>query len=460
MGVRETPAIEFRDFSFRYAGAPSAVLSNLSLRVDYGEFVLLSGDSGSGKSTLLASLIGSIPHIYGGESSGALFVCGREVSHERIAARARLIGSVLQDADSQIVHARVEDEIAFGCENLGVDPAEIETRVESAARSMRLRRELFTRTLSGGQKQRLITASTLAMDRKILLLDEPLANLDGEGAKFLLETLRELARKGCAVLLAEHRLDAVLPYADRRLHLVSGACEEERKKPQHKKPQHKRDGSFVSPAPGDAVLEVRNVSYRVAGREILRDLSFDVLRGERLVIFGENGCGKTTLLRVLARLAKPTTGEVTQRIAPSLGQKASPQWFKRVGYVYQNPNYQLFMPTVLEEIAYQAENEAEARRYAELFGLSELLGRHPHSLSEGQKRKLSVAAVCAMRPDVLLLDEPTVGQDGASLERMAKVIGSMNRERGVTIVTVTHDHRFAAAIADRTLHMKVRGPSG
>jgi energy-coupling factor transport system ATP-binding protein len=464
-------AIEIRDYSFRYAGAGKDVLSRLNLAVDYGEFVMLSGDSGSGKSTLLASLIGSIPHIYAGDRQGGIFVDGRDVTDERIASRARFVGSVLQDADSQIVHARVGDEIAFGCENLGMSPEDIGRRADEAARSVKLDTGAFTRTLSGGQKQRLITASALAMGRKILLLDEPLANLDGEGAEFLLETLRDLARRGYAVLLAEHRLEAALPYADRHVRLKGGICEEAKleQSEEHKKnrplcadgfQEHIGDGSFcvvtdrgVVRSGDGAVFALNNITYQTGGRIIIADASFYIKRGERIVILGENGCGKTTLLRLLARLIRPTGGILEQRVAVGVGRRASPEWFGKVGYVYQNPNYQLFMPTVLEEIAYKAADVTEARRYAELFGLSELLGRHPHSLSEGQKRKLGIAAVCATRPEVLLLDEPTVGQDHASLGRMIEALDYINGEYGTTLITVTHDNRCARALSDRTLRM-------
>jgi energy-coupling factor transport system ATP-binding protein len=533
-------AIEIRDYSFRYAGSEYDVLSRLNLTVDYGEFVVLSGDSGSGKSTLLASLIGSIPHIYAGDRSGRIFVDGRDVTDERIASRARLVGSVLQDADSQIVHARVGDEIAFGCENLGMSPEDIGRRADDAARSVKLDTGAFTRTLSGGQKQRLITASALAMGRKILLLDEPLANLDGEAAEFLLGTLRALARQGHAILLAEHRLETALPYANRHLNLTHGICEEaetehkgehkgdgsfcvdrlEAASPEHKRdgsfcvdrleaasPEHKGDGSFcvdrleaASPyadkhtrladercveaetayseehkknrplcapkknrplcAPhlacseDDAVFILDNITYQTGGRMIIAGASFYMKRGERVVILGENGCGKTTLLRMLARLIRPTSGVVEQRVAPGSGRRASPKWFGKVGYVYQNPNYQLFMPTVLDEIAYKAADTAAARSYADMFGLSKLLERHPHSLSEGQKRRLGVAAVCAARPKVLLLDEPTVGQDDESLGRMIEALNYINSEYGTTLVTVTHDSRCAGALADRTLCMR------
>jgi energy-coupling factor transport system ATP-binding protein len=441
-------AIEIRDYSFRYAGAERDVLSRLNLTVDYGEFVVLSGDSGSGKSTLLASLIGSIPHIYAGDRRGGILVDGRDVSDERIASRARFVGSVLQDADSQIVHAKVVDEIAFGCENLGMNPGEIGRRVHDAAGSVKLDPEAFTRTLSGGQKQRLITASALAMDRKILLLDEPLANLDAVGAEFLLGTLRDLAHSGYAILLAEHRLEAALPYADRHVHLADGMCEEAELAPGG---EHKKNRPLC--AVGDAVFLLDNITYQAGGRVIIPGASFYIKRGERVVILGENGCGKTTLLRLLARLIRPTSGVLEQRVAPGLGGRASSEWFGKVGYVYQNPNYQLFMPTVLDEIAYKAASAAEARRYAELFGLSGLLERHPHSLSEGQKRKLGIAAVCATRPKALLLDEPTVGQDDASLGRMMEALNFINGEYGTTLITVTHDHRCAGALAGRTLHM-------
>jgi energy-coupling factor transport system ATP-binding protein len=499
--ISKASAIEIRDYSFRFAGARSNVLSHLNLAVGYGEFVVLSGDSGSGKSTLLASLIGSIPHIYAGDRSGRIFVDGRDVSDERIASRARFVGSVLQDADSQIVHARVGDEIAFGCENLGMRPEEIGRRVDEAAGALNLDTEAFTRTLSGGQKQRLITASALAMGRKILLLDEPLANLDKEGAEFLLGTLRDLARRGYAVLLAEHRLEAALPYANRHIRLADGMGEHKGDGSfcvppfqfQHTPLQHKKNRPFcVDHAPSlrppsrnldsvvyeiadqarndtvgvngtsltvgheradDAVFILNNITYQTAGRTIIENASFYIKRGERIVILGENGCGKTTLLRLLARLIRPTGGSLEQRVAPGLSGRASPKWFAKVGYVYQNPNYQLFMPTVLEEIAYKAASTAEARRYAELFGLSELLGRHPHSLSEGQKRRLGIAAVCATRPEVLLLDEPTVGQDDDSLRRMIEALNHINGEYGTTLATVTHDNRCAEALADRTLQM-------
>lgn len=442
-------AIEIRNYSFRYAGTETDVLKNCEFILDYGEFVVLSGDSGAGKSTLLASIIGSIPHILPGEQSGEIRIGGQNISGKRISELSRLVGSVLQDADSQIVHARVEDEIAFGCENFGMDADEIEKRVDRACLLMKLCRTWSTSTLSGGQKQRLITAAALAMGQRILAFDEPLANLDREGAHLLMQTLKALTKQGYAVLFVEHRLDMVAPYADRIVWMDGGRCEAIDKNHYHGHTKAIEDSGGI--AKSESCLELKNITFHVPGREILKDISFAVKRGERIVILGENGCGKTTLLRIMARLQKPSGGEVAQYLDQSPGKKPSPRWFKKVGYVYQNPNYQIFMPSVMEEIGYQARSEAGARQYIERFGLEGLSERHPHSLSEGQKRKLSIAAIAAMEPEVLLLDEPTVGQDYEGLKRLTATLNRMNRELGTTLVTVTHDYRCAGAVADRAI---------
>lgn len=446
-------AIEIKNYSFRYAGTEADVLKNCDFTLNYGEFAVLSGDSGAGKSTLLASVIGSIPHILSGEQSGEIRIDGQDISGRRISEISRLVGSVLQDADSQIVHARVEDEIAFGCENLGMGAAEIETRIDSACALMKLCRTWGTATLSGGQKQRLITAATLAMEQRILVFDEPLANLDRPGAHRLMQTLKELAKHGYAVLFVEHRLDMVAPYADRMVWMSGGRCEtiDKNHYSRHIKAIGEDGGGSVK---NELCLALKNISFQVFGREILRDVSFTVRKGERIVILGENGCGKTTLLRIMARLQKPSGGETVQYLGKSLGKKASPRWFKKVGYVYQNPNYQLFMPSVLEEVGYQSGSEDGARQCMERFGLAGLSERHPHSLSEGQKRKLSIAAIAALGPELLLLDEPTVGQDYEGLERMTRALNRMNRELGTAMITVTHDYRCAGALADRVIWIR------
>jgi energy-coupling factor transport system ATP-binding protein len=198
-------------------------------------------------------------------------------------------------------------------------------------------------------------------------------------------------------------------------------------------------------------LAIRHLAYRVGGRAILEDIDFQVGRGERLVILGDNGCGKTTLLRLIARLQRPTRGTVEQHLDPALGARPSPAWYKKVGYVYQNPSYQLFMPQVFSEVAYQSPSQADTSACLEMFGLAALATRHSQALSEGQKRRLSIAAIVAQGPEVLLLDEPTVGQDDANLRLLIEALNRLHERDGLTLITVTHDYRAAIALGDKAL---------
>ena len=308
--------------------------------------------------------------------------------------------------------------------------------------------------MSGGQKQRLITASTLAMKQKIIILDEPLANLDVEGAHVLLGALRSLANSGYAVLLVEHRLDVVRPYVNKVMWIKDKNVIVSTDKDAVTRSERVIEPENNMHPVGSPVISGRGLVFNAGGRNILDSLDIDVYKGERLVLLGANGCGKTTLMRTLARLNKLTSGALEQNIVQKPGRrKPNAAWFKKVGFVYQNPTYQLFMPTLLAEVSFRASSEQKAREMIEAFGLSGLENRHPQSLSEGQKRRAGLAAICAGEPEVLFLDEPTVGQDYNNLERIVSAVNKLNRENGCTVVTVTHDRRCAAAMADRALIM-------
>lgn len=444
-------AIRLKEVSFKYDGAKENVLENINLTVEYGETVLLSGVSGEGKSTLLSIINGVIPFVNSGEFSGSVEIDGKDVTKLKISERSKLIGTVLQNADEQIIYDLVNEEIAFGCENLNITSEEIDRRIERFTMLMQIEKNAKTKTLSGGQKQRLITASTLAMEQKIIILDEPLANLDTHTARILLKALRNLANSGYAVLIVEHRLDVVKNYIDKVMRIENKqlftSTDINDLNSGIKTIPH-ADGSL----PGEVLIKGEKLFFAAGDRNIIDGLDIEIRAGERIVLLGENGCGKTTLMRMLARLNKPNDGMLSQTITKS--KKANSKWFSKVGYVYQNPTYQLFMPTLLSDISFKAKSEETAMEMINAFGLSGLEQRHPQSLSEGQKRRASIAAVCASEPTVLFLDEPTVGQDYENLCKTVGTVNKINKNLGTAIVTVTHDKRCAGALADRVLIME------
>lgn len=449
-------AIQLKNVNFSYDGK-TQILQDVNIALNYGEVNLVAGHSGEGKSTLLYIISGIIPNITDGKLSGEVLVNGEDIKGKRLGEVCRKVGVVLQNADEQIIQKTVEDEIAFGCENLAFPPEKISKQVDTVCRLMKLDKSWQSRKLSGGQKQRLITASTLAMGQKIVILDEPLANLDTAGAEMLMSTLKSLAKAGYCIVVIEHRLDIVLPFVDKVFHVGDKTVTEITDKQSYLSDQSETISDIC--AGFDCTLPVfmlSDVAFAVRERDILIGVTFDVLKGARTVLLGENGCGKTTLLRLISRLEKPTRGVILQNIDDKFGQKSkqSKKWYKKVGVVYQNPDYQLFMPTVEKEIKFGAKSDEYADEIAEKFGIKHLYARHPQSLSEGQKRRVSIAAVVATAPEVLILDEPTVGQDYKGLCEMVDVLNKLHAETGNTMITVTHDKRCAAALCDRSVWIR------
>lgn len=445
-------AIKLKDINFTYEGMKQKALEDIDFFMEYGELALLSGVSGSGKSTLMNIIAGIIPHVIKGQLSGEIYIDDKNTKGLSMGQICRSVGVVLQNADAQIIQDIVEAEIAFGCENLGMKASDIKESIDTACDRMKLDKTASTRTLSGGQKQRLITASVLAMRQKILILDEPLANLDMQGAKLLMTSLLYLAKSGYAILVIEHRLDSVMDYVDRVWHIEDGNIFMVNDKQKYLLSRAESINDDIGQILGQGnIMSLENVKYKVAKKDILKGIDLQIARGGRTLLMGENGSGKTTLMRLISRLIKPCKGKITQFIDKSLGQKrASKKWFRKVGVVYQNPNYQLFMPTVKKELEFGATSKEYAMEIAERFFLTHLLDRHPQSLSEGQKRLVTIASVVATEPQVLLLDEPTVGQDYQGLKRLMSILNDLHLKSQNTIIATTHDKRCIDALCDNT----------
>ncbi len=448
--------IEFRDVSLSYDGK-EAVLLHASFALEEGKMALFSGPSGCGKSTIGKLISGIIPEVVKGEMVGKILIRGEETFGKGVATISKMVATVLQDVDSQIVNTIVEDELAFGMENFAIPQDEIQERTKALAKRFKLDLRSDTKTLSGGQKQKLVIASALAMGQRIILLDEPLCNLDKESAVNLLELLRNLTREGYTVVLFEHRLDIVLPFVDAVYCIKNKRVERIEDIVSFREIENRSvlaAGKNLSTE--RKLLSASGLTFSKQGKTILKECSLTLKAGEKVLLLGENGCGKTTLLRCLAKLERIKKGRIHQLIDPSLGQgrRGSRKYYRKVGVIYQNPNYQLFMSSVEQEVLFGAIEESYGRKMMELFNLTSLSHRHPHALSEGQKRRLAIASVMASRPEIVLLDEPTVGQDGLNLQTIVNGLLRIHEETGNTMLTITHDRRVVEALSDRVMILR------
>lgn len=491
-----------RGYGWTHAGRRAPALADIDLVVSPGEKVLLCGDSGSGKSTLLAAIAG----VLGGDDEGTRV---GEILLEDASGRVEApghtipVGLVLQDPDSQVIAARVGDDVAFGCENLAYPRSEIWRRVAAALDMVGLDVDLSfpTERLSGGQKQRLALAGVIAMGAGMVLLDEPTANLDPEGAREVIEAVTTMVeRTGATLIVVEHQHSAWKGVLDRAIEL--------------------KDGRIVADGPVEAVVASRTISGLPRAREIggasssstggvpgLVVPELDVLglgvpeaaasetpvpnvagpesaalwstdlvtrfgpprsyvlpRGMSTVITGPNGAGKTTWLMTVAGLLPAVSGEIGVAEYVRRGLKGSPLTWKsreladRIGFVFQNPEHQFVARTVAEElrvaprVMHREVPEARIAELVESLRLGHLLKANPFTLSGGEKRRLSVATALVTAPEVLLLDEPTFGQDPHTFTELVWLLRRMADE-GTTIASVTHDPLFISALGDHRVEV-------
>jgi energy-coupling factor transport system ATP-binding protein len=457
-------AVTARGLAVRHASRRAWALTGVDLTVEPGERVLVTGPSGAGKSTLLAAIAGILDDE-GTEVTGELAVDGR---HPR-SARDRL-GLLAQDPDSQLVMTRAGDDVAFGLENAGVLPEHIWPRVDAAMAAVGFPygRDRPTQALSGGEKQRLVLAGALARRPGLLLLDEPTAQLDPDGAALVRAAVaRATAGRGCTVLVIDHDAGPWLPLVDRVVEVVDGGLVEHG--PDWRPVPRAAGLRLPAAAEGPMLVTADRAGYTYRGATVPALPPTDaVLRaGRALAVTGPNGTGKSTLALLLAGLRAPTTGCVSA--APELAagtrkaRRAPHRWragelVTRIGTVFQNPEQQFLTGRLHDELALgplrSGGHAAAARRTAEelleRLGLSAFADANPYTLSGGQQRRLSVATALATSPRVLVLDEPTFGQDAATWRELVTLLAEQ-RAAGCAVAVITHDADLVEVLADERL---------
>lgn len=486
--------IRLQGVGYRYPEAEGPALRAVSLHVEEGEFVLVTGASGAGKSTLLRTLNGLVPHFSGGEIWGEVQVAGHDPVAEGPRAMSRIVGFVQQDPEAQFVVDTVEDELAFALGNHGFPPAVMRKRVEEVLDQLGIAhlRHRRVSTLSGGEKQRVAIGSVLTLQPRILVLDEPTSQLDPQAAEEVLTSLRHLNLDlGLTVLVSEHRLERVVQYADKVVYLprageppVVGTPEEvlrqmpyrpplvelgmalgwyplpltlkEARRWARDLPLHPPDGSEARERPsGPPVLWAEDVWYAYNGTPALRGMQLTAWKGQVVALVGRNGSGKTTFFKCLVGLLRPARGRL-QVVGLDAGQVPLEAIVAHVGYVPQDPGALLFAESVVEELAFTRQARGLPPRdpspLLNLLGLEGKGARYPRDLSVGERQRVALGAVLAGDPEVLLLDEPTRGMD---LEQKATLARFLQEwvEGGRTALIATHDVEWVARCADRVVLM-------
>ena len=488
-----------KNISYFYPERAEPAVAEINLSIGEGEFLLVTGPSGGGKSTLARILAGSAPHFYGGRLEGVAAFGGEEIRYLERRRLHRDVGIVFQDPEKQIVMTRVESEIAFGCENLGVPPAEIKRRVAETAAFLNLTGILRCRCeeLSSGEKQRVTIGSVLSMQPRILILDEPTSQLDPVAAEEVLRAVKRLNDElGFTIVLIEQRLEMCFQMADRVILMEGGRIVRDSSREDFSLWAARSGSLFIPPVArffattgspsipmtvgegrkllaaykidnerlrrppldtGKVLLQARKVRhvYR-GGVEALRAVDLALCGGEIVFMLGENGAGKSTLLKSLCGLVRPSGGSVTV-LGEDIAAMGDGELASVLGYLSQNPDDYLFNETVGEELLFTLNNlglpdDGRVERLLEHLEISSLREVNPRDLSTGERQRVALASVLVADPGILLLDEPTRGLDSGLKAGLGRLLVELC-ERGKAILLVTQDVEFAAEYARRVILM-------
>ena len=505
------PIISFRNFSFRYKEQKNPTLHDIDLDIYPGEKILILGASGSGKSTLCNCINGLIPFSYEGEITGSCTVNGTETSSASIFKLSDSVGTVLQDTDAQFVGLSVGEDIAFSMENDMIPRAEMLPRIEKNASMVGMQNFIdhVPFNLSGGQKQKVAIAGVFGNDVNILIFDEPLASLDPQMGMTAVELIDDISKEtGKTVIIIEHRLEDVLHRPVDRIILMAGGrivadmspdellrssllseygireplyitamkyagcslegnrnlCDLESLEftPENEarlKAFFTEERTAVEENRNEPVVTFSDVSYSYnGGHKVLRDISFEIRRGERIAIIGRNGAGKSTAAKLLCGIIRPDTGTITLE-GTDTSKLSVKEIGEKVGYVMQDPNTMIVKDIIKDEVGMalgfrnipQDESERRVATALETCGLYRMRNWPVDSVSYGQKKRVTVAAMMALEPDVFVLDEPTAGQDYHSYTEIMQFVNTLNREYGKTILFITHDMHLAIENTDRAI---------
>ena len=477
-------SIEIENLGFTYPSRDTPTLQNITTHIPSGAFVLLTGPTGCGKSTLLRTLNGLIPHASAGILTGSVRLNGKSIATQSLATTCQQVALLFQNPDDQLFCTLVEDEIAFGLENLSFPPEEIKRRITVALEQVGLpdfaSREIAS--LSGGQKQRVALAAVCAMQPQVLLLDEPTSHLDPKGTRDILDIVTQLNREmGITVILATHRTKEVAPLCDRVWLMDEGClCLDLPKAEAFQnltlyqrlgvqmpeaddsllKTPLRRDSVAASQTP---LLSIRELQfcYPNTDEDAVRSISCEVPRGEVIAIMGANGSGKTTLIHLIAGLLRPSAGEVIID-GKLLGRVKLHRLAGKVGIVFQNPDLLLQAEAVRDEVAFGPKNlkfptqvlEDRVNTTIRRFDLDNLALEAPYSLSRGQRQRVAVAATFSLHPDLFLLDEPTTGQDAQHLHQLMDELCDEIQQEDKTLIFATHDTELTLKYAHRVLLLR------
>ena len=472
-----------RDLGFRYNSRTTPAIEDINLHLEPGQIVLLAGSSGCGKTTLMRCVNGLIPHTYQGYMQGEIELYGKSIKGMGLAEISKHVGTLLQDPERQILGTYVINEVCFGLESQGMPREEMIQKAEKALERLHIThlKDKETHYTSGGEKQKVALAGVLAMEPNILLLDEPLASLDPASAREALLAFRELADEGLSILLVEHRVEDVLEinpekviYMDNGRVVYQGdvkglletADYTRIKLPAHTV-MHRAKGKpfeeccFAVPAfdpQSEPLVSFQDVCFRYKedGPEVLHGINLDIRSGEVIAILGHNGSGKTTTVKQALGLLKPTSGQVLLEGVETRKTTVA-NVAKTIGYVFQSPSQMLFAPTVREELAFGPENLGMDKETVsqnvdwaiETVHLEHELPTPPLALSFGQQKRVSIASVLSMKSRILMMDEPTSGQDYWNYQSFMNTI--LQTPGFDAILFITHDLDLALTYANRVV---------